>query len=168
MKLVGVLTEFGASGGPSGVRPLGALADAVAALGPVQRGGRLFDERPWPQWYMFGDVVVEACGCQVVNAVSMRTWYEEVRVPAGRAGEFDTVPAAVRFAELARALAGAGVHWRRTRESADSFAMGVEVGGRPDLTVEFTFTTDDGEPAGLLYSVHAREHAHVCPPGPGG
>ncbi|WP_052706539.1 hypothetical protein [Streptomyces rubellomurinus] len=165
MKLAEVLTEFGVAGGVVGLRPLGSLADAVTGLGPPGRGGPLFDGKAWPQWFMFGDATIEVCGCELINAVSMRTWYEEVRVPGVRPGELHILPAAVGFGELERALAGVGVGWRRIRESEDSFAMEVEPAGRPELTVVFTFTTDEGEPEGLLYSVHAREHVHACPSG---
>lgn len=170
VKLLDVLTEFGANGGAPGVRPLGSLADAVTVLGPPRVSGRIDDQLPWPQWFQFGDLWVEVCHCGVINRASLPTWHEEVCIPAEQTGKFHTVPSGITFTRLSTAFSAVGIAWRRISEHSQhrQFAMETVVAGLPDVTVHFTFTADDGQgdAEALLHGVHATEHTHLCPQAP--
>ncbi|MFI2611021.1 hypothetical protein [Kitasatospora sp. NPDC018619] len=164
MDFVGVLTEFGATARLGGIRPLDNLADIAERLGPFEKSGRINPKRRWPHWFGYGDVTFESCHCRVVNRLSLRTWYESVRIPAEAPGEFRTFPTGVRFDRLAGAFAGAGLGWEELRRSEREFAFATEVAELPGAAVSFTFTADDR----LLYSVHATASGHLCrPPEPG-
>ncbi|MFG2905059.1 hypothetical protein ACGF13_08350 [Kitasatospora sp. NPDC048286] len=164
MEFLRVLTEFGSAARLGGIRPLDGLADIVERLGPFEKSGRINQRRRWPHWFGYGDVTFESCQCRIVNRLSLRTWYESVRIPAGAPGEFRTFPTGVRFDRLADAFAGAGLEWRELHRSDREFAFATQAAELPGVSVAFTFTADDQ----LLYSVHATESGHLChPPAPG-
>lgn len=161
------LAEFGVSGAIAGIRPLDAFPNVTDRLGRPEKSGRISDDRPWPQWFAYGDVVAETCACHVINKVSIRTWYDTVRIPAGRPGDFHTLAPATTFQELRLAFSGAGVKWHLVAQEhrLPQFTVETEPTGLPDVVVHFTFATgeapvtDDAE----LHSVFAIESVHMCP-----
>ncbi len=167
MHILTALREFGASGSLAGIRPLEALRDVTDRLGRPEKSGRISDDRPWPQWFTYGDVVVETCGCRVINRVSIRTWYDTVKIPAGRPGEFHTLTPATTFQELRSAFSGAGVKWHLLAQehSLPQFTVETEPTGLPGVAVHFTFATDERPVVAEapLYSAFAIESVHACP-----
>ncbi|GAA2748894.1 hypothetical protein [Kitasatospora cinereorecta] len=167
MHMLTVLTELGASGAISGIRPLGAFEDVTERLGPPEKSGRTVDDRPWPQWFGYGDVVVETCACGVINKVSLRTWYDSVRIPTGTPGKYRTIAPATTFRELGAAFSTAGVEWRPMAQAhgLDQFTIETEPAPPAGVSVYFTFDTESvpDRADATLYSVFAVEAVHLCP-----
>ncbi|MFF3110888.1 hypothetical protein ACFVSN_17055 [Kitasatospora sp. NPDC057904] len=164
--LVDLLTRYGSTGDFAGLRPLGPYP--VTERGEAEDSGRVADELPWPQWFRFGCMSVDVCRCGIVNTVSVRTWYDDVVLPAGGPGEYGSFPGPPGFRELSDAFAAAGVHWERVPEthSLPQFTMRTTVADLPDVTVDFIFITDETPDRPTLYSAHAHEYTHLCPDGP--
>ncbi|WP_344641141.1 hypothetical protein [Kitasatospora cystarginea] len=165
LSMLTVLTEFGATGSIAGMRPLASFPEVTAVLGPPEKSGRISDDQPWPQWFQYGDMSVEVCRCRIINRVSVRTWYESVRIPTGRPGEFHTFEAAPTCPQLSAAFSAAGVPWQRVKQthSLPQFTIETDIAGLPGVTVAFTFTTGETPDAPPLHSAHAVEFAHECP-----
>ncbi|WP_329587017.1 hypothetical protein OG500_37205 [Kitasatospora sp. NBC_01250] len=167
MHMLAVLTEFGALGGIAGIHPLGSFPDVTDRLGPPGKSGRISDDQPWPQWFSYGDVVVETCACHVITKVSIRTWYDTIRIPDAHSGEIRTIAPATTFRELRAAFSEAGLPWRLLPQehSLPQFTVETEPAGLAGVSVHFTFTTDE-TPDQLdapLHSAFAVESVHLCP-----
>ncbi|WP_433572438.1 hypothetical protein [Streptomyces sp. CA-251247] len=164
MNITDVLTQFAATGGVGPLRPLAALGDITAKLGPPQDVGRVASKRHWPHWYRYGDVTLEVCRCQVVNRVRIDTYRDTVTVPT-EAGRLTTLRARAAYGPLEAALAAKGIIWTTVLESDVGCTTEIEL---PDeVTIHFTFVGNSpvAGPEGLpVHGAQAQEFTHACGP----
>jgi hypothetical protein len=136
--------------------------DTRARIEALGEGARVAGRHAWPKWYVVGDAEITVCGCGMVQAVSLGTHRETIRVPRARGVEPATHVGPVTLGRLARALARHGLRSRpESRQAPGGLYLEVVETG-----VHLVFGLEPGlEP--IRHSVGAWSPNHLECPGPG-